>query len=211
MDFVTKLQIRNGGKTLADLVKQIETKAQEVQLVSAHVDAKKKEIGVLDKEIADKTALLKDIEKRIDLRTAAKEDIDRGITTLRTEAANLQTTVLANREVIAKQNELISDNEKHILETSSRLSTAKAELVVIQRSLYEIAFRVRAANEEKVAIQSEVEAGRLSIEEAARKREEIQSDIETAITNFRVFEERIVQLTNQTGYEISYNKELTKV
>lgn len=190
--------------TLAELREQIAVVIPELQRVSEDRDKAKTELGKLVNDIHSRRSELATLDRMMDIYRTAVEGLTFIKSRLIRSNAEITDRTLSMDKAIEQKKEVLT-------ETSVGIQIAKIEK---ERHLTEsekehkkknlLAQDISRLESERIVIGARVEAAHQEERLSMERKQRIDSAIEEALTGFRIFENRIMAFSRETGYMVGY-------
>lgn len=199
-------QITRGQIRLKELIGEIELKARELQALSDKVSEKKSEYTSVEKNIFDRMSYLTQLESDTLKESDKNKDIRKSVKTLTTSVSVLESQSLSFDEKIKEQKKVLSEGADEIISVEKSIAHLKGKEEKVRSDLSLIGKELLILQEEYRSIVSSVEHSKQEMNSVEEKKQAVEGAITTALENFRVFEGRILQLSEETGYQVGYKK-----
>lgn len=206
MNHSDSIQVRIGTTRLEEIVAEIELKSRELQGIASTVDNKTAERGQLESEIHSRKNEILFLERQINDLSKAKIDLEKTVEGFKTIVNESRKNLEWLETVIPWQKERIEENylkidsiHASIIELMQRENDIQQNL---KRNMDKI---VRLEGKERECLK-EVEFYKREVRIAVEEKQRVEDSITEALENFKVFEKRIAQLSEETGYQVGHKE-----
>lgn len=197
--------VTQARSTLSRLKEEILIKTQELQSVSSQVDELKAKDGSLTQQIIDSQAVISQLERdKQDSKTEIDGLYDRYIA-LTNQCTSLQQIITAGKSSLDLHKKLLSKLYKDIQTSLDKLDKITTQLDVKQQVAHTTQKQLDELEREKQLKDADLKKQREALQEILDHKSEVDDSITSALERFAIFEGRIQQLSQQTGFLIKYS------
>lgn len=197
--------ITQARSTLSRLKDEILVKTQELQSVSSQVDESKTQLGRVQKQITDSQAVISQLERD---KQSFRDEIN-GLAdnyhTLSGQCSQLQNVITAGKSSLDLHKKLLSKLYKDIQTSLDKLDKITTQLDAKQQVAHTTQKQLDELEREKQLKDADLKKQRQALQEILDHKSEVDDSITSALERFAIFESRIQQLSQQTGFLIKYS------
>lgn len=201
---ITSLEILEKERILKKVIEDIEIKNKELLSISSLVDLKKQEDGKLFIEIESKKNILSVLQNKISKKENDHSNISKKYYKFINDLSSLESRFSTLQINIKNQNEILKSNSEKITISNEEKNKSLEILNLSKKNLSNLLIKFEEMNKNLSMIQDTILSGKKEYKELLKEKVEINGDIENAIERFRLFESRIMQFSEETGYKIGY-------
>lgn len=193
-------------KRLADLDAQMRVKVQELQEVDSLLAEKKSEVSVAEKKEQEASDRLEVTLTTIKNKNDEVERLEAYVGAIILKETTSLLKIQENEVVIAYQNVTIANLTESIRQKTLDEHEATSSLAYTEITIAEENKKIEALKEQRRLLENEIGKNETYRKEIVEKRQEIETAIEEAVSDFRIYEQRINMLEEMTGYTVKKPK-----
>lgn len=201
---LTSLEILEKERLYKEVLQDIKIKQKELLDISSEVDSKKNESGKLSREIIERENNIVALENKTVEKVTAYEVIDQQFTRLQNDLSVNKKLLSKIKKQLQNQTSTCKKNELIVRNSNKKSFDVQHNHSILQKQYDDLLKEYTLLQKTYHTLQNVITVSHKEKESLSLEKIEIDKMIEDALVKFRIFENRIQQFTQDTGYRVGY-------